>query len=460
MRSRLNYKDSAGQLFGEWRDLKRDAMVQATEVFTPTDVPTLTYVERASRNFEADLRNAFKIPKMIVSISGPSKSGKTVLVTKVVAPENLIHIYGASIKTPEDLWSNVLTWMGGPIERTETAGLTVGGELSATVGGKGGIPLVAEAKTDVKGGVSADGSTSTTKKYSTTGLDDIVREIGDSDYVVFIDDFHYIERSVREEIGKQIKAAAEKGIRICTASVPHRSDDVVRSNPELRGRVTAIDMSYWTADELEKTAFRGFSELNVDLAPAVIRALADEAFGSPQLMQAISLIFCFEKGINETQGAHQRIEIDSGVVRQIFERTSATTDYSKMLNALHAGPKQRGIERKQFNFTDGTRGDVYRCVLLAMRADPPSLSFRYEDILRRVKEVCTNESPVGSSVAESLAQMAKLAMTVQTDPVIEWDEDVLDIVEPYFLFFLRCSPHLARLAKHSAAQADLPLGRA
>ena len=35
-------------------------MVQATEVFTPTDVPTLTYVERANRNFEADLRNAFK----------------------------------------------------------------------------------------------------------------------------------------------------------------------------------------------------------------------------------------------------------------------------------------------------------------------------------------------------------------------------------------------------------------
>src|SRR6266566_3645219 len=51
-----------------------------------------------------------------------------------------------------------------------------------------------------------------------------------------------------------------------------------------------------------------------------------------------------------------------------------------MLNALHAGPKQRGTERKQFNFTDGTRGDVYRCVL------------PYEDILGRVKEVCTGES--------------------------------------------------------------------
>jgi hypothetical protein len=376
-------------------------MVQATEVFTPTDVPTLTYVERASRNFEADLRNAFNIPKMIVSISGPSKSGKTVLVTKVVAPENLIHIYGASIKTPEDLWSNVLTWMGGPIERTETAGLNIGGEVSATVGGKAGIPLIAEAKTDVKGTVSADGSTATTKKYSTIGLDAIVREIGESTYLVFIDDFHYIERDVREEIGRQIKAAAEKGIRICTASVPHRSDDVVRSNPELRGRVTAIDMSYWTPQELEQIAFRGFRELNVDLAPAVIQTLANEAFGSPQLMQAICLNFCFERGITEAQNVHERIEIESGILRQIFERTSTTTDYSTMLNVLHAGPKQRGIERKQFNFTDGTRGDVYRCVLLAAKADPLSLSFPYEDIMRRVRRVCADESPVGSSVVES-----------------------------------------------------------
>ena len=136
-------------------------------------------------------------------------------------------------------------------------------------------------------------------------------------------------------------------------------------------------------------------------------------------MQAICLNFRFERGIIETQNVHERIEIESGILRQIFERTSTTTDYSTMLNVLHAGPKQRGIERKQFNFTD--------------------------------------ESPVGSSVVESLSQMSKLAKTVQTAPVIEWDEDVLDIVEPYFLFFLRCSPHLAHLAKPSASQANLPL---
>ena len=101
--------------------------------------------------------------------------------------------------------------MGGPIERTETAGSKIAGELSASAGGKGGIPFFAEAKGNLTGGVSADSITSTIKKYSTIGLDAIVSEIGDSDYVIFIDDFHYIERTVREEIGRQIKAAAEKG---------------------------------------------------------------------------------------------------------------------------------------------------------------------------------------------------------------------------------------------------------
>ena len=41
--------------------------------------------------------------------------------------------------------------------------------------------------------------------------------------------------------------------------------------------------------------------------------------------------------------------------------------------------------------------------------------------------------------------MSKIALTVQEAPVIEWDEDVLDIVEPYFLFFLRSSHHVDTL---------------
>ena len=118
-----------------------------------------------------------------------------------------------------------------------------------------------------------------------------------------------------------------------------------------------------------------------------------------------------------------------------------------MIGVLHDGPKLRGTERKEFSFADSTRGDVYRCVLLAMKVDPPRLSFRYDEMLTRTAAQCNGESPVGSSVAQALMQMDKLAKTVQEAPVIEWDEDVLDIVEPYFLFFLRNSSFLQQITR-------------
>lgn len=422
-------------------------MPKVTEVFTPTDVPTFTYVERSTHKFEQRLREAFSIPKMIISISGPSKSGKTVLVNKVIEKDNLIQVSGASITTPEDLWTKVLAWMGSASSVAVSESGNITGDVSATVGGKAGIPFIAEGKADVTGTISAETGTSTTKTIASDNLQRVVKDIANSEFSVFIDDFHYIDKSVREAIGRHIKEAAERGVRIITASVPHRADDVVRSNPELRGRVTAIDMHYRSGDELEQIMRRGFDVMNMDVAPAVSRSLTKEAFGSPQLMQAICLNFCFENGIYEALPDQKRIEMDFVAIQRVLERTSTITDFSSMLAVLHSGPKQRGLQRKEFIFNDGTRGDVYRCVLLALKADPSRLSFPYEEMLKRTQDVCSEDSPTGSSVAQALVQMADLAGTVQLAPVIEWDENVLDIVEPYFLFFLRCSDNLKILAR-------------
>jgi hypothetical protein len=154
-------------------------MVKATSVFTPTDVPTVTNVERQTKNLEEELRRA--LPKMIVSISGPSKSGKTVLVTKVVSRDNLIHLYGASIKTASDLWRNVIAWMGGPIEVTETSASKRAGTMSATAGGKAGIPLVAQGSAAVTAAGTIESSAQATKKLALNDLDTVVAEIGGSD---------------------------------------------------------------------------------------------------------------------------------------------------------------------------------------------------------------------------------------------------------------------------------------
>ena len=282
-------------------------MPKSVEVFTPNDIPTFSYVERKARRFEERLRDSLSIPKMIVSLSGPSKSGKTVLVKKVIDEDSLIPLSGATIRSADALWANVLNWMSVPGERVETSGSRWKSDVTTKAGGGLNIPLVAQAKAEIGGSTGTETTSEVKNTFKMGGLQQVVSEIAGSTFTVFVDDFHYIPKDVQKELGQQIKEAAESGVRIVMASVPHRADDVVRSNTELRGRVTAIDTDYWKEEELAQIAYQGFQELHMDIAPSIMQRLTTELFGSPQLMQAIGLNFCFETGIKETLPTQRRI---------------------------------------------------------------------------------------------------------------------------------------------------------
>jgi hypothetical protein len=251
----------------------------ATEVFTPAGVPTVTYIYRADNDLESQLRLAVKTPGLIVSLSGPSKSGKTVLMNRVIPRDDLIPVSGASIRTAELLWDRVLSWMDIPNETVTKQTSAVGGEVGGKAGGKLKGPLLAEGGAELATKGTYGHSSETSSRAIRGGIDQVVHEIAGSSFTIFIDDFHYMPRDTQQEVAKQIKEAAEKGVRICTASVPHRSD-VVRSNPELRGRVQAIDSTYWSEAEILKIAEAGFPALGVVMAEASLKALAIEAFGS------------------------------------------------------------------------------------------------------------------------------------------------------------------------------------
>src|SRR5437868_1258803 len=88
----------------------------AHDVFTPSSFPEHTYVARGGDDLEEKLRFALKTKGQIVSLSGPSKSGKTVLVEKVVGKENLVPVVGAGIRDVEQVWTRVLDWLDAPAE--------------------------------------------------------------------------------------------------------------------------------------------------------------------------------------------------------------------------------------------------------------------------------------------------------------------------------------------------------
>jgi hypothetical protein len=174
--------------------------LKAQEVFVPGAYPQHTYITRKAEGLEDSLKDSLSTPGQVVSLSGPSKSGKTVLVERVVGRDLLIPISGASLQGPDDVWNRVLDWMDVPSSTKGSKSSEWG--LGADIG--------------IKGDMKRESATEAVRERS--GLTQVVHEIGNSDFVVLLDDFHYMNRSVQVEVAKTLKEAVRLGIKVVTRS--------------------------------------------------------------------------------------------------------------------------------------------------------------------------------------------------------------------------------------------------
>ncbi|HEY5923521.1 MAG TPA: hypothetical protein VIV11_17695, partial [Kofleriaceae bacterium] len=170
--------------------------LSSAEVFTPTSFPTHTYVEREQLHHERLLREWIRSSTQIASISGPSKSGKTVLVQRVVGEDNLLTVSGASVRAADQLWDRVLDWYGEPHSMTASSAdastKTSGHERGMRLGMPGtfaaGKHTVANAQV---------GTETTQATANRRGLPQVVQELAHTPYTILLDDFHYIPAAVQ-----------------------------------------------------------------------------------------------------------------------------------------------------------------------------------------------------------------------------------------------------------------------
>lgn len=410
--------------------------MRATEVFTPKGEPSVTYVDDHLIDKGTRLRQDLSAGPCVVSLSGPSKSGKTVFIEKTLGRDNLIKVNGAGVKSAEALWLKVLAVIGTPIKIVETAEKNNTSAFGAKI--EGSVPLI------TKGEVSTTGTWESKKAAAVeTAIDYVallVKDLGDTEYIVFVDDFHYIDAEVQQEIAKQIKECIEGKVQFICASVPYRSDDVLLANADLRGRAYKVDFQYWAHAELAKIGQTGFRAMNLNVSPAIIDALANEAAGSPQLMQTLCLNLCFDVGHETRPNEPITVGANTDLIARVCHRTTANNDYASTIAAMKEGPKIRGKERKSYISRDSqTVLDVYPLILRGIACDPPRLTLKANELTARVQGLCTGEQPGSGSIVNSCAHIVSIANEAEGRQVVEWDSerDLLDIRDPYLLFFLR-----------------------
>lgn len=411
--------------------------MRATEVFTPGKLPEVTYIDDHLKDRSRILADALDTGAAVISLSGPSKSGKTVFIEKNIGKDRLVQVTGAGITDANKLWDRVFDIVGTPIAKKTSTASGFDGTIGGKIGGEAGVFVSASGEVSASGTWSK--SSSEQSDVAVDYLQLLIRELADTGLVVFIDDFHYIPQNVQVEVSNQIKEAIRNNVIFVVASVPYHSDDAIRANPDLRGRTIKLDFDYWKSDELSKIASRGFAALNVSVSPAYVQALASEAAGSPQLMQSLCLTTCFENDVREVQSSPKHLASDRDAISKVCTRTASTSDYSSTVAKMKEGPKTRGQDRKSHLLNDSTISDVYPLILLAIALDPPELTLRYPNLQKRIQSLCATEQPSGSSVTGACSHIASIANESENRSIIEWDEehDVLDIRDPYLLFFLR-----------------------
>ncbi|MBT2302597.1 hypothetical protein J7E70_19300 [Variovorax paradoxus] len=82
--------------------------LRVRDVFVPGGFPKHTYQSRKQYGIEEKLIDALDRLNKFIAVAGPTKSGKTVLVRKVVSPESRVWLEGGHVNSVQDAWARFL----------------------------------------------------------------------------------------------------------------------------------------------------------------------------------------------------------------------------------------------------------------------------------------------------------------------------------------------------------------
>jgi len=283
-------------------------------------------VECSAEHVELKFARAIATPDQIVSLSGPTKTGKTVLCRRTLGDRQFVWIDGGQVNSGEDFWNRVSYELNLPSSTESTS------ESATKAGIETSVPMI----------VTASGSqllkTSNRAIREITSLGSAITYMTQEKVMLVIDDFHYIPEASRTELTRNVKGAVFNGLKVILLSVTHRVFDAIKAESELTGRFTAISLPHWAVADLAQIPSKGFDELGTLCPQAVIQVLCTEAQENPFLMQKSCWEICFDLVIERKKliGSHSIPEnYDTTTMLRRLSQDAGLPIYQK----LAAGPR-------------------------------------------------------------------------------------------------------------------------
>ena len=389
----------------------------------------------------------------MISISGPSKSGKSTLVRHVIeeydsTPSFSVEIRGNNIDSGEDFWKNILKQLGEPSSRhyekrqgtRKKDNFSIGAAIQA---------------------LTAKYSKSTTEEDfevivedHNLGLNTIIEicngeysEDGENlrdDFVIFVDDAHKIPEEIHTPVAENIKEGLDKGLKFCIGYIDYRSDALTSADIDLSDRVESVELEPWETDELEQIADKGFDKMELKVDESVIRVLAEESIQSPQLMQKLCYNLCTNSDYYYSGNDWETVNADQEFIIELLKEVAGSikTQYRTEFDLMTG--KAKGKSEKEFDWIDGQSGNRYLTLLRGIARNPPRTSLSLEDLKYRVASECRGSGPQSGNITNDIARVSRwIDESSNTEnfvfDYVEDRENEVQIPEPGIIFCLRWS---------------------
>lgn len=409
-------------------------VVDSGAVFTPGRMPDVTYNPRTDHDVEGAIRRYLENQGAALTVSGPTKSGKTVVVERVLPRDEALWVPGGDLASVDDLWQRVIefldlydqvAWTSGSSDG-ETAG------VSATIG----APGIAS----VSGNLGSTGSTSSQITRGAQRPAAVVAREALSSWKVplVIDDFHYVPDELKVHLVRAIKGLITD-TPVVMIAVPHDAFRVVREETDMLGRLWQQQITPWSIDELIYIARSGLAALNlVDSDDRLAREFASNSLGAPFLMQQLCLDYCLSNEIRETVGTQRAVSLPSDL--EAFYRDIATRYVPGVFDQLRRGPRTKGQPRLPRKLKNGSSTDIYGAVLYGIARSGAVREIATQRLARTIGEHFEAQgTPSTQNVAFALGQMKTIAEQNKgnSDPALAYVDDTLFISDPFLSFYLR-----------------------
>ncbi|WP_245340400.1 hypothetical protein [Mesorhizobium sp. WSM4313] len=402
----------------------QEMLMHRDQVFVAGGQPTVTYVDRQELHVERSLARALATPNQIVSLAGPTKTGKTVLCKKMLGEREYVWIDGGQIKSADELWSKITAELNIPYERAASSEVStqVEGGVSVSVVSAGGSRLSSQTRENL---------------HRVDGMAEALLAMQERHIILVIDDFHYIDPESRKEIVRNLKGAIFNGLKVMLLSVAHRVFDAISAESELTGRFISVTLPEWIPGELKQIATLGFQELRVDCPSEIVDRIVAEAQSSPFLMQKFCWEICFDNDV-EKPPLFSRTKIPSDYdLKSMFTRIAQDAGLP-IYQKLVAGPQARK-ERLKRPLKSGDQADIYEATLLAIAETGPLASISYDDLRSKLSTLLTEMMPQKHEITSALKHLANISLKGGLSSAVDWDEErrEVSVADPYLRFFLR-----------------------